>query len=946
MAAEFILSVCTSLTAAAIDRRLVGRPSFFENKKIEAKLNEIVISVVEPITAFFETEGIALVDVKRIASHAEPAIKWLTNNPQYALSRGLESEQITKDLLSSTDFEIDLGPVSDFPTAFEMLLRALVDLVVRVPPAFVDWEQASYKATFRQLEDIKSTLASVYTMMQEITSSQAMAAGAFEKIVNHRAASSALKMSIHGLRQSPVPQAVTDNLFVFPEFTEYVDEQNGKSEAEERDITATTFGTLEAFLDLVTTPEPAVIQAPAGAGKTTFSNWLSAKLLTQSTPFFPVVLPLRKTLKKTELPSLTECIEQEISKVFLDLADVKEMVSWADNGRVVVIFEGFDEVSEQDRDKVIDWIKELKSAHPNLNTLITSRPLSTSHLSDLLSSKWRNIRLQPFDTQRVTNYIANFQKHGPSIQTGAKLQNPEDLASTWRSDPTLGPLTGNPLLLSTLLVVHHMDGELPDDRSKLYDRYIDGMLGLWELNKDLAPPTLPLTKEQKKKILELIAINMISQETDAASENDVAGWIASYLKDQKLPDDVRGILDHLRERSGLLIGPGQYTFAHKSIGEFLVAQACNDGIQVDSQETTYNRSLLLEKCGTDRWMTVIFLWAGLASKADTQAFIDKLVTHDNHALAGGLLYERRKSLDRNWSRDTFWKWIRVGLEKGGALADNNLISFKFWLPPGCFSIFNGKQDRLNCPNVSTLGGGSYFRQDLIGTFFNESICDPNDWIEHALDFSESLWFEFAKYVHPNEDFINAAPQTLTIPARCYWIIYQQVMGIKQSWEGRLGRKQFEPIRLDSYDTRTVEMLVLLSLYTSIPGQAEFISSVEIQNKTSGDGVELEATFETASENHVSEYLDELVSALKDSDFLAHVAAIKINELPDSFFDLLIDESYGVHLFKGIEQKDKMQNNFESALRDTMNSTEHFDVLLPLRTRASEVLSERDRRFGK
>ena len=35
------------------------------------------------------------------------------------------------------------------------------------------------------------------------------------------------------------------------------------------------------------------------------------------------------------------------------------------------------------------------------------------------------------------------------------------LAGTWQRDPTIAPLTGNPLLLSTLLMVHHLDGSLP-----------------------------------------------------------------------------------------------------------------------------------------------------------------------------------------------------------------------------------------------------------------------------------------------------------------------------------------------------------------------------------------------------------------------------------------------------------------------------------------------------
>jgi hypothetical protein len=77
-------------------------------------------------------------------------------------------------------------------------------------------------------------------------------------------------MNIHGLRQSTVPQAEIDNLFVFPEFTEYVVDENDDDVSEEPNASQWTFGTFDEFLSIVTNSAQSIIQAPAGAGKTTF----------------------------------------------------------------------------------------------------------------------------------------------------------------------------------------------------------------------------------------------------------------------------------------------------------------------------------------------------------------------------------------------------------------------------------------------------------------------------------------------------------------------------------------------------------------------------------------------------------------------------------------------------------------------------------------------------
>jgi hypothetical protein len=96
----------------------------------------------------------------------------------------------------------------------------------------------------------------------------------------------------------------------------------------------------------------------------------------------------------------------------------------------------------------------------------------------------------------------------------------------------------------------------------------------------------------------------------------------------------------LRERSGLVVGPGIYSFAHKSIAEYLVAEAVLQGDQRDASGARIDRFYLFEHRVDDRWNTVTFLWAGLAPVADVEAFIQACIEATNWALAYGILSDQ------------------------------------------------------------------------------------------------------------------------------------------------------------------------------------------------------------------------------------------------------------------------------------------------------------------
>jgi predicted NACHT family NTPase len=160
-------------------------------------------------------------------------------------------------------------------------------------------------------------------------------------------------------------------------------------------------------------------------------------------------------------------------------------------------------------------------------------------------------------------------------------------------------------------MVHHLDGSLPSGRSQLYRRYVDGMLGLWDDRRQVTATTVPLSLVQKQQILRSLALHLFLREEEQLDESDALVWLQELLQEKKISLPADDVLATLRERSGLIIGPGIYSFAHKSIAEYLVADAILQGDQWDEFGKRIDRFRLFEYRDDDRWNTVTFLWAGL-----------------------------------------------------------------------------------------------------------------------------------------------------------------------------------------------------------------------------------------------------------------------------------------------------------------------------------------------
>jgi len=136
------------------------------------------------------------------------------------------------------------------------------------------------------------------------------------------------------------------------------------------------------------------------------------------------------------------------------------------------------------------------------------------------------------------------------------------------------------------------------------------------------------------------ALQMFLQQKDQLDEYAALELMKGLLQRLSIPLSEEDVLAGLRERSGLIIGPGVYSFVHKSVLEYLVAESVLQGDQRDESGRRIDRFCLFEHREDDRWNTITFLWAGLAPVAEVESFIDECINAKTLDLAYGVLYDQ------------------------------------------------------------------------------------------------------------------------------------------------------------------------------------------------------------------------------------------------------------------------------------------------------------------
>ena len=367
---------------------------------------------------------------------------------------------------------------------------------------------------------------------------------------------------------------------------------------------------LPAFDAFLKTPKMVLLGDP-GSGKSTFvRNLLAMQAQGKMLDGIPAdLLPLLVTLRDliarlAELDctkesaerrdaQLVQVIEAQISADLTQLYRTPEFEQGIQaalrGGRVLLAFDGLDEVPEHLREKVRLAVAAFQKAYALPRVIVTSR--IRSYHGTAVQPGFTAFTLAPFTQAQAGKFCQGWYETQVRLgKMDAALANDQaqDLArAAWRD--ALQKLAENPMLLTTMAIIHQKETRLPDQRVKLYSEAVRVLIERWQKHRfgdalAVSERLAAVLRDERRvrKILERLAYeaHRIGKEKGKKKEADLLRTEAigileknAYLGEMEL---ARQFLDYVDLRSGLLVGrggepgkPSTYSFAHRTFQEYL-----------------------------------------------------------------------------------------------------------------------------------------------------------------------------------------------------------------------------------------------------------------------------------------------------------------------------------------------------------------------------------------
>jgi len=338
-----------------------------------------------------------------------------------------------------------------------------------------------------------------------------------------------------------------DELFLWPEL--YENSSSDYQDFEFEDLRSWREIKPKSFFELKDFPNgeisQAVINAGAGLGKTTLLKAISYKL-SQDKIKLPAFIPLSTLIKSSSVIS-------HLNTIINDSYSVK--IDWSymcSAGRVVVFFDGLDELSNTERQNVLDKVSKYIARFPKTDFLLTVRD------SSILT---KNLDVKTLEIRRLSDEkIIEFSKS--YSQFGAKIDGDKLLEHT-KHNTELMHLLRIPLFLSLVLATFKLDTSLPTSRTEILEQYLD-ILFLPEHKPSQGTNNTPYLRE----IAEYLAYQGLVQEHIGFNEKE----ILRYLRSLEYCDKPQEYLDNLHKYGVLSKVSSRWQFTYPTIQEYLAAQ--------------------------------------------------------------------------------------------------------------------------------------------------------------------------------------------------------------------------------------------------------------------------------------------------------------------------------------------------------------------------------------
>ncbi|MDJ0708056.1 MAG: NACHT domain-containing protein [Leptolyngbyaceae cyanobacterium MO_188.B28] len=307
-----------------------------------------------------------------------------------------------------------------------------------------------------------------------------------------------------------------------------------------------------------------------------------------------------------------------------------------DNGTLMLLLDGLDEVNSAARSTVSRVIRDLLDRYEDCRAIITCR--TAVYRDEFIDVTDQTLDVVELTDQQIRRFLHVWEREFPKEKSidhpkEKSIDHPEEksidqLMELLRNRPQILALVKNPLLLT---IVTHLYAnpvfELPRSRAEFYQESTRILLDQREYKGPDAYKYNRYQTKDKRQVLQHLAL--YSQNHGSQQAQDRLGMAYTTVLEQIqhiLPDltlaeaDTKPILDEIAETSGLFLaidGGNRYQFAHRTLQEYFAASAL-----------VSNETELIQRFRRDpaAWREVVKLWCGLAP--DNTALIQAVYAQD------------------------------------------------------------------------------------------------------------------------------------------------------------------------------------------------------------------------------------------------------------------------------------------------------------------------------
>jgi formylglycine-generating enzyme required for sulfatase activity len=368
---------------------------------------------------------------------------------------------------------------------------------------------------------------------------------------------------------------------------------------------------LLSALEAATQNHRLVLLGDPGSGKSTFvrqlTAWLAAACLGKRGPlpdWDPCLLPMLTTLRdlsprlgalkldglsdKEQQCRLVEAMQQQWHADLGELGahDLAPGLEEAlTDGKVALVLDGLDEVPAGLRGRVRQAVHAVLSCYPAVQRVIVTCRIR-SYAGAAVLREFAAHTLASFNEDKISQFVAAWYEAQSDLGRMSDEQaksRAQDLQQAARTRDLL-PLSSNPMLLTTMAIIHQREVGLPRERVRLYAQAVQVLISRWQKRKGLvvsdALGQVLSSDLALRSILERLGYEAHRIQSAQGNEADLARKdILALLEAPEYLGEVgvaSEFLDYCDQRAGLLIGrggeegkPRTYTFAHRTFQEYL-----------------------------------------------------------------------------------------------------------------------------------------------------------------------------------------------------------------------------------------------------------------------------------------------------------------------------------------------------------------------------------------